>query len=89
MTPTARSLAYLRRCQHQADVVERWLPRANVGRDLSGCINLVAVRRNELGKLIVEFTTRDYLAARVRKNAARLAPDLGPGFNPRPPGWGH
>ena len=46
MTPTARSLAFLRRCGHSADVVERWIPlRDNVRRDLFGFIDVVAVRR--------------------------------------------
>ena len=40
MSPTARSLRYLRECGHVADVVERWIPRANVRRDLFGVIDV-------------------------------------------------
>jgi hypothetical protein len=42
MTPMARTLAFLRGCGHAADVVERWLPRVNVRRDLFHCIDIVA-----------------------------------------------
>jgi hypothetical protein len=38
MTPTARSLALLRRASYAADVVERRLPRVNVRKDMFGCM---------------------------------------------------
>jgi hypothetical protein len=70
VTPNARSLALLRRCHHEADVVERWLPKANVRRDLFGCIDVVAVRRGEAGVLGVQATTRGHLPHRRAKAAA-------------------
>ena len=71
MTPTARSLAFLRRCGHSADVVERWIPRANVRRDLFGFIDVVAVRRGEAGVLGVQATTLPNVAARLTKAKGR------------------
>jgi hypothetical protein len=43
MTPTARSLAELRRLGYVADVVERWIPRAKVRKDLFGIFDIVAL----------------------------------------------
>jgi hypothetical protein len=43
MTPTARTLALLRRCGYVAAVVERWLPLVNLRRDLFGCADVLAV----------------------------------------------
>ena len=71
MTPTARTLAFLRRCGHVADVVERWIPRANVRRDLFGFIDVVAVRRGEAGVLGVQATTLPNVAARLSKAKGR------------------
>jgi hypothetical protein len=73
-SPTSRSLALLRKCGHHADVTERWLPYANVRKDLFGCIDLVAVRLGEPGVLGVQSTTAGNLAARVKK--ARQQPEL-------------
>jgi hypothetical protein len=69
-SPTARSLALLRACGHDADVVERFLVHANVRRDLFGCIDIVAVRRGESGALGVQSTTRDHISHRRTKAAA-------------------
>jgi hypothetical protein len=70
VTPTARTLAFLRRCHHTAEVVERWLPKANVRRDLFGFIDVVGVRRGEAGVLGVQATTRGHLPHRRAKAAA-------------------
>jgi len=71
LSPTARSLRYLRECGHVADVVERWIPRANVRRDLFGVIDVVAVRRGEAGVLGVQATTLPNVAARLAKAKTR------------------
>ncbi len=74
MSPTARTLKFLRSCGHQAEVVERWIPRANVRRDLFHCIDVVAVRRGEMGVLGVQVTTLPNLSSRLAK--ARAQPEL-------------
>src|SRR6516162_9377156 len=74
MTPTVRSLTLLRRRGYLADVVERWIPRANIRRDLFGCIDLAAVRHEENGVLGVQATTIGNVPARLKK--ARGLPAL-------------
>jgi hypothetical protein len=75
MTPTARSLAFLRRSGYLAEVVERWLPipGRNVRRDLWGFGDLIAVRQGIPGALIVQATTGSNVAARLTK-ARKLLP---------------
>lgn len=73
MTPTARTLALLRDRGYLADVAERWIPRANVRRDLFGCIDVVAIRAG-CAVLGVQATTADHVSHRVSK--ARTIPAL-------------
>lgn len=42
-SPTQRSLAECRRRRWEAGVVERWLPRAHVRKDLFGAIDIIAL----------------------------------------------
>jgi hypothetical protein len=74
LTPTARSLALLKRSHYIAGVVERWLPRVERRKDLFGCIDLVAVHRCEPGVLGVQATSMSNVSARVRK--AQERPEL-------------
>jgi hypothetical protein len=74
MSPTARTLALLRREGFTAGVVERWLPYAGVRSDLFGCMDLVAVRRHEPGVLGIQATTAANLATRLKK--AKQQPEL-------------
>ncbi len=67
MTPTVRTLARLRQMGYVADVVERWLPRVGVRRDLFHCIDIVAVHPAIEGVLGVQCTSKPNLAARVGK----------------------
>src|SRR5262245_13988782 len=75
MTPTARSLALLRRSGFTADVVERWLriPGKNVRRDLFGFADLLAVHPGDRVFLLVQCTgdTGGNVAARVKKATGR------------------
>jgi hypothetical protein len=70
VTPNARSLAFLKRCHHEADVAERWIPKANKRRDLFGFIDVAGFRCGEVGVLGVQATTRAHLAHRRAKVAA-------------------
>jgi hypothetical protein len=73
MTPTARTLAHLRRLGYVATVVERWLPRVQRRRDAFGADVLAAHPRDGL-VLLVQATTDDHVEARVEK--ARQRPEV-------------
>jgi hypothetical protein len=66
-SPTRRTLILLRQQGYLAEVVERWVPGANVRRDLFHCIDVVAVHPALSGTLGVQCTTKTNLAARVEK----------------------
>lgn len=68
MSPTARSLKRLRDLGYHADVVERWIPGANISRDFLGAVDLIGVGPS--GTLAIQATTWDNALARVRKLCA-------------------
>jgi hypothetical protein len=70
-TPTALTLAALRRSGYLADVAERWLPHANVRRDLFGIGDVVGIDRRQPGLLLVQCTTRAHVADRLAKAKGR------------------
>jgi len=69
-SPTARTLTLLRRRGFLADVVERWIPRANVRRDLFGFIDVAAIGAGLAGVLGVQATTMNHVAGRLAKARA-------------------
>src|SRR5262245_40135020 len=73
-TPTARTLARLRDLGYTAAVVEKWVPYANVCRDLFGCIDVIAVHPRDRIILGVQATTEAHVAHRLAK--ARALPEL-------------
>jgi carbonic anhydrase len=68
MSPTERTLAYLRKLGYSAVVTERWNPFAKIRQDLFGIVDVLAVRRGET--LAVQCTSATNVAARVNKIAA-------------------
>lgn len=68
MSPTQRSLKYLRASGYAVGIVERWIERARKRIDLFGFIDLVAVRGDET--LGVQTTSGQNLAARIAKAKA-------------------
>lgn len=65
-SPTALTLAYLRRTGHLVEVVERWIPGVNVRKDLFGIIDVLALSVD--GPILgVQATTLSNLPARVAK----------------------
>jgi hypothetical protein len=74
MSPTARSLTHLRRLGYLAGAVERWIPGANVRRDLFGFADVLAVHPRDRLFLLVQATTADHSAGRLTK--ARARPEL-------------
>ena len=66
MTPTARSLARLRRAGALAQVVERYNPHAKRRVDLFGFIDIVALD-GKPGTLGVQTTSADHISHRLAK----------------------
>lgn len=64
-SPTQKSLALLRAQGYTAEVVERWLPRANVRKDLFGFIDIVAMGSGRIAA--VQTTTLSSYQQHVRK----------------------
>ena len=65
MTPTARTLEMCRRNGWYADVVERWIPGANIRRDLFGCIDIVAM--SDQSMIGIQATSAANVSSRVSK----------------------
>ena len=66
-SPTARSLAYLRKQGYITQVVEKFNTFSHKRIDLFNCIDVVAICNWKLGVLGVQVTTRGHLPERVRK----------------------
>lgn len=64
MSPTQRSLEYLREEGYLVAIVEKWNPWAKIRQDLFGFIDLLAIRENET--LAVQ-TTSTNVSERVKK----------------------
>ena len=73
MTPTARTLARLRKLGYAAGVVERFIrfPPPGHRSDLFGCIDVVGVKRNENGVLGIQATTIGNMSSRIKKAKAQ------------------
>ena len=68
MSPTQRSLAYLRAQGWLVATVERWNPHAKIRQDLFGIIDLLAVRDGET--MGVQTTSGSNVSKRVDKIAS-------------------
>ena len=68
MTPTQLTLRKLRADGWLAEVVERWVPGANVRKDLFGFVDILALRDGET--LAVQATSYTNISARVNKIAS-------------------
>ena len=67
MTPTERTLRYLREQGYTVEVVERWNPYAKIRQDLLGIFDILALdpkRREIVG---VQCTSGGNVSARVKK----------------------
>jgi hypothetical protein len=64
LSPTQRSLAYLRDQGYRVAIVEHWNPHARIRQDLWGWCDLLAIRKNEV--LAVQVTASG-VAARIKK----------------------
>lgn len=78
-SPTARTLEYCRKHDIQCGVVERRIgPPGAIGvlNDLFGCIDLVAVEKNEIGVLGIQATSGSNMASRYTKSTTECATKL-------------
>ena len=67
MTPTQRTLAYLRAQGYRAAVVEKWNPHAKIRQDLFGILDVVGISKGiTIG---VQCTSDSNVSARVKKIA--------------------
>lgn len=66
MTPTQRSLAYMREHGYLCEVTERWNPFAKIRQDLYGFIDVLCVGEDIVG---VQTTTKENMKARINKIA--------------------
>ena len=64
-SPTQNTLKRLRKEGYTAEVVEKWIPRANVRKDLFGFIDIVALRGDET--LAVQACNYSDVSKRVKK----------------------
>jgi hypothetical protein len=71
VTPTGRSLVYLRRLGFTAAVVERWLPRVQLRQDLFGVADVLAFHPRDRLFLLVQVTTAGHVAHRLAKAKGR------------------
>lgn len=67
MTPTQLTLRKLRAEGWTAEVVERWVPGANIRKDLFGFVDIIALRDDIT--LAVQATSYSNISARVNKIA--------------------
>jgi hypothetical protein len=74
LSPTGRSLSFLRHAGFLAAVVESWVPHANLRRDLFGFADVLAFHPRDRLFLLVQVTTAAHLAHRLAK--AKRRPEL-------------
>lgn len=88
MSPTARTLAKLRKEGWLAWVVEKWIPQTQQRSDLFGFIDVLAIRGDET--LAVQSTSRSNVSGRVRKitEHENLAAVRAAGWSIHVHGWG-
>lgn len=65
MSPTARSIAFLKENGWLVDTVERWIPGANIRKDCFGCFDLLACRPEEAA--LIQVTSDSNVSARLKK----------------------
>ena len=64
LSPTQRSLAFLREQGYLVSIVERWNPHARIRQDLWGWCDLLAIRK---GEVLAVQVTASAVSARIKK----------------------
>jgi len=67
VSPTQRTLAEMRRRGYYAEVVERWIPRANIRKDFAGFIDVLCLGDSEV--VGVQATSGSNVSSRLAKIA--------------------
>ena len=67
MSPTQRSLAYLRKQGFTCAITEHWNMFAHIRQDLFGFIDIVCLRGGDSGILAIQTTSTSNTSARVKK----------------------
>jgi hypothetical protein len=71
MSPTARTLAHLRRLGFTAGLVERWVPHRDIRVDLFGIGDVLGVHPRDRSVLLVQCTSDAHVADRLKRVQAR------------------
>lgn len=67
MSPTQRSLKWLRDRGYHAAVVEKWNAYARIRQDLFGICDIVAIKEDQPGIMGVQTTSGSNVSARITK----------------------
>jgi hypothetical protein len=71
MSPTARTLAHLRRLGYLAARVEVYIPAVRRHRDLFGIADVIGIHPGERSMILVQATTAAHVPDRLRRVQAR------------------
>ena len=74
MSPTVRSLKYLRQLGYLAEPCERWIPRLEIKRDLLGVADIIACHPRDKVFLLVQATSIAHVGDRLAR--CRKSPQL-------------
>jgi hypothetical protein len=66
-SPTARSLEEMRKRGYLAEVVERWIPGANIRKDFAGFIDILCIHKDTGEIAGVQATSGSNVSARIDK----------------------
>lgn len=66
-SPTQLTLEKLRAEGYLCEIVERWIPGANIRKDLFGFVDILAIKDGQV--LAVQATSKSNISARVNKIA--------------------
>lgn len=67
MSPTARTLEWLRSRGWLVEVVEKWIPQSRTRRDLFGIADLIAVHPDRPETVLIQATSTSNVTARIAK----------------------
>lgn len=66
-SPTQRTLKHMREAGYTAEVVEKWIPGANIRKDLWGFVDVLGIHADTGEVLAVQSTSYSNMSARVTK----------------------
>ena len=67
VSPTQRTLQWLRKNGYAAGVVEKWIPHIKRRVDLFGAIDIIAVRASPPETVGIQCTSKSNMSSRVKK----------------------